>query len=368
MEKTAKKKGKVKMPGSLRNKLTAALCMLLVSSIMMVTSTYAWFTLSTAPEVTNISTTVAGNGSLEIALMPANGLPGSIAKGGNSMGGTALKTVANTSWGNIVDLSEVYGLEAITLQPSTLDTADLSGLLKTAEFGSDGRISTLTNNTDWAKYDAGETFVPMGDTMAYGVRAIATGTDAGGTVTPYGYVVDLAFRINTDNDGGTTAKLQLQTEAIQRIDGSANAATMGGGSNMTVKLGAGVTMDTAKKMMSAITVTFVKNFGLSGGTPEILAIGTLDTTGALSANAQGEYTVPLTLKKADGTPATELTELPKNQAVQISAIVWMSGESLTNSAFAIDGNTLTGTLNLQFTTDVTLTPAQNADLFQTERN
>ena len=76
-----KTKRKVSMPAGIRNKMMAAVSMLMVSSIMMVSSTYAWFTLSTAPEVKNISTTVAGNGSLEIALMPVDGLVGSITSG-----------------------------------------------------------------------------------------------------------------------------------------------------------------------------------------------------------------------------------------------------------------------------------------------
>ena len=69
------------MPSGIRSKLTAAVAMLLVSLILLVSSTYAWFTLSTAPEVKNITTTVAGNGSLEIALMPQDGLLGSIKNG-----------------------------------------------------------------------------------------------------------------------------------------------------------------------------------------------------------------------------------------------------------------------------------------------
>ena len=52
----------------IQKKLSAAILMLLVSSIMMVSSTYAWFTLSTAPEVKGIQATIGGNGNLEIAL------------------------------------------------------------------------------------------------------------------------------------------------------------------------------------------------------------------------------------------------------------------------------------------------------------
>ena len=52
---------------SIRKKLLAAIAMLLVAVIMTVSSTYAWFTLSTAPEVKGITTTVGANGNLEIA-------------------------------------------------------------------------------------------------------------------------------------------------------------------------------------------------------------------------------------------------------------------------------------------------------------
>ena len=49
--------------GGVKKKLMGAVCMLLVASIMMVSSTYAWFTLSTAPEITGISTSVGANGN-----------------------------------------------------------------------------------------------------------------------------------------------------------------------------------------------------------------------------------------------------------------------------------------------------------------
>ena len=72
-EKTMVKKSHTKRKRDIKTKLMAAICMLLVSSIMMVSTTYAWFTLSTAPEVTGINTAVGANGNLEMALMPDGG-------------------------------------------------------------------------------------------------------------------------------------------------------------------------------------------------------------------------------------------------------------------------------------------------------
>ena len=66
-------KSQAKRKQDIKTKLMAAIAMLLVSSIMMVSSTYAWFTLSTAPEVTGIQTSVGANGNLEMALLPESG-------------------------------------------------------------------------------------------------------------------------------------------------------------------------------------------------------------------------------------------------------------------------------------------------------
>ena len=59
---------KSKRKQDIKSKLLAAIAMLMVATIMMVSSTYAWFTLSTAPEVKGISTTIGSNGNLEMAL------------------------------------------------------------------------------------------------------------------------------------------------------------------------------------------------------------------------------------------------------------------------------------------------------------
>ena len=86
----------------IKGKLVSACCMLLVAVIMVVSSTYAWFTLSTAPEVKGISTAIGANGALEIRL---NGP----------------LTDTNSEFGNLVDLGdERYGLNTFVLRPSKL--------------------------------------------------------------------------------------------------------------------------------------------------------------------------------------------------------------------------------------------------------
>lgn len=168
---------------SVRTKLAAAVAMLLVSTIMLTTTTYAWFVLSTAPEVKGMSTTVGSNGSLEIALLNdstdtaaiTSGVTDSVAVDGNAVR-------ANTHWGNIVDLSSAtYGLTNAAkakLYPAALNLNDdhtkllsNTNLLKTPTYGVDGRVNSIAANTDAGKYVDGTYQSKAG---SYGVRLVGT--------------------------------------------------------------------------------------------------------------------------------------------------------------------------------------------------
>ena len=410
MDKQKEKKKKVLMPFGLRNKLIAAISMLLVSSIMMVSSTYAWFTLSTAPEVKNISTTVAGNGSLEIALMPTDGLLSSITAG--AVGSTATLKEKNVKWGNQVDLSDAaYGLNDISLNPALLNYAKPEGAaddaaavfvpdkpLAIAKYGFDGRIAGLDAQNVGIKSKAdGEGF----DSGNYGVRAIGELTNNTEVTSAYGYVVDLAMRVNTTGADGTKGKLLLQTEKANRIyDGSNNAETMGGGSTMSfsVPTDANLKAGALKELLGAIRITFVKDYGVSGDgiTPEIIGTAKLDTselkdyTNGKNVDqlteqdnvtklvvttegtapiflyktvTEGDITTEVKLDGTDGNEAILLNAMDKNKAYQISAIVWLDGTAVKNgNVSAAAAQSLTGTLNLQFSTDIKLNPAVNTPL------
>ena len=182
----------LKRQRDLKTKLVAAISMLLVSSLMMVTSTYAWFTLSTAPEVTGITTAVGANGNLEMALL--NPLLQDTDKALKSGWGDAIVSTtadsmdsaskllseANITWGNLVDLRDnnTYGLNNIVLYPSQLATekdADENMLVKTNPlsrpvFGADGRIAELKADTLTASFISGT----FSNENALGVRAIGT--------------------------------------------------------------------------------------------------------------------------------------------------------------------------------------------------
>ncbi len=369
----AKTKRKVAMPSGIRSKLTAAVAMLLVSLILLVSSTYAWFTLSTAPEVKNITTTVAGNGSLEIALMPQDGLLGSIKNGLSSTvgGGTVEIVTANTTWGNLVDLSDLsYGLGMINLNPASLNVNEGGAFKDPAKpiavpvFGGDGRIEK-TNSEDIA-LRALDTASQQFTNNVYGVRAITevvNGIQSG----TYGYVVDLAFRLNTNavkGDTVTDGKLLLQTAAKQRIyTDSTNADTLGGGSYMEFStVSNNLTPARVQKLMEAIRITFVQDYGKSHGTPTILGTARLDTAG-MTGNKAPLYLYSAAGEKLEGETAVLLDSMPKNAAQQVSAVVWLDGNQITNAdVAATELQSMSGTLNLQFTTDIALSPVVNTPL------
>lgn len=166
---------------TLKSKLMAAVSMLLVSAIMVSVTTYAWFILSTAPEVKGMSTTVGSNGALEMALLnKETGID--FTKITTNVGDSSAKqavTKANETWGNLVDLTDTsYGLSGITMYPARLNwdangdktLLSRSKLLTYAQYGTDGRIADLIA-ADSGVYEEGG-FVKDDD--AYGVRAIGT--------------------------------------------------------------------------------------------------------------------------------------------------------------------------------------------------
>ena len=172
--------------GGVKKKLMGAVCMLLVASIMVVSSTYAWFTLSTAPEITGISTSVGANGNLEMALLPTTGDLGDITSKVGDSKDTAGRTVvqANVTWGNLVDLSDAsYGASNFVLNPARLNIDDAgkvaeSSILMTAKYGTDGRVTELAANTVDGTYDAAKTSFIAGNKGVRGIGVAAAMSDA----------------------------------------------------------------------------------------------------------------------------------------------------------------------------------------------
>ena len=211
---------KAKRQRDIKAKLMAAIAMLLVSSIMMVSTTYAWFTLSTAPEVQGITTTIASNGNLEIALSPVSGDLSKVMDANTST--STDWTVRNLTWGNLLDLSNnnFYNLNNLTLAPAqlvltsqTVDAKTVYNLginpLATPHYGSDGRISELE-----ADASIGGTTMGSGATAGYktggdyGVRAV--GTTSGMSLQQTGHKTNVANITNYANKASAAAGASLQ--------------------------------------------------------------------------------------------------------------------------------------------------------------
>ena len=170
----------------LKRRLMAALAMLMVALILTVTTTYAWLVLSTAPEVTGLSTNIGANGSLEIALLNTdtrNDMSSiRTAVVGESLANNRIS--ANEAWGNLIDLSDSsYGLDNLVLLPARLNATAKEnggyvingGLLSAPTYGYDGRVISVSEDTITAIYKKNRNgFFKNSALQDYGVRAIGT--------------------------------------------------------------------------------------------------------------------------------------------------------------------------------------------------
>ena len=215
--------------GSLRAKLLSTVAMLLVASTLLVTSSYAWFVMSTAPEVTGIDTQVGANGALEIALRTGeNGdVYGDFDE--NATGDGDID--ANNTWGNLVNLGDAkYGLDKITLLPSRLyiqeqgtdDGAKTYSvnplLLKTPIYGEDGRVKGLDKEkTANYVYNAQKAAF---DTKGIGVRAVGT-----------------AANMSVFQLGMNSAKAQLSTYTSAARTAASNTLNQNGNGVANIVLG-----------------------------------------------------------------------------------------------------------------------------------
>lgn len=171
---------------NVKNKLMAATAMLLVATTILVATSYAWLVFSTAPEVTGITTAIASNGSLEIALLNATTKPDPSTV--RTAPGSSLvvdPVNANYTWGNLVDLNdESFGLANIKLLPARLNVVERNGkyelnnsILWVPEYAYDGRIISLSDNTLTGTYKTDK--FTTGETAEFGVRAIGTSDEVG---------------------------------------------------------------------------------------------------------------------------------------------------------------------------------------------
>lgn len=156
----------------LKAKLLSSVVMVLIAAVLLSSSAFAWYTLSTNPEVANISTSVGANGNLEIALLSAE----DATEVEDSAEGDAGKNVA---WGNLVDLT---AFEFEELKPCLFE----DGVISIPTFGLDGRIVSVDALDATWKTGTGSGNFTDGGIFEY--------VDAAGNV--FAYRVDFFMRSN----------------------------------------------------------------------------------------------------------------------------------------------------------------------------
>ncbi len=188
------------------------------------------------------------------------------------------------------------------------------------------------------------------NTLTYAIENETVGTALTDT---YGYAIDLAFKTNAAG-----SNLLLQTDATQRIySDSENTETMGSGSNMTFESSdSSFSSEQVKSLMSSIKIVFVDSAS------NILLEAELDTDSAVLTSSGAGYTADIIPVDGDDV----ITALTQNVATTVKAIVYLDGETVTNADVAISNTSMTGTMNLQFASDATLVPMDNADLYATQ--
>lgn len=192
----------------------------------------------------------------------------------------------------------------------------------------------------------------------------------------------------------------LQTDAISRVFGNEAEGVQGSGSYMEFTVGsADYTVMQMIELMNAVRVVFCDDagniFGIAGldvateivmdtesGNPVVAGdddvlkdsndkklkfknAGTTLSADGLTIKASlnlYEFVVDngvLTLTDkiaANDSGATKLTELVQNKAKAVSALVYLDGDMVDNGDVAINGSSMTGTMNLQFSSSANLVP------------
>ena len=302
---------------ALKSKLMAALSLLLVSTIMLGTATYAWFVLSTAPEVTGMSTSVGSNGSLEIALQSSNDEGGraAIETGFSYVNADVEVEDANKTWGNIVDLSSVdYHFDQYTLYPARLNWTDTDGAktvsvntpLVGPSYGVDGRIATL-NKTLSAK-----TYTDNGyQDRTYGVNGIGSFAEAA----------------NTEN---TMTRAALASYAQNRMNRNANQVKAAFDSSIDVATL--MTLESAEETLTASQTSSIKKMIDSVGTANEKARLSLAYALLGERASDTSYTFP-----ADTTPSALYGTYESMTAAEIKAAA-TAGSALYNAAAKLEEN------------------------------
>ena len=242
-----------------KTKLFGAVAALMVCLVLLISASYAWFMISTAPEIAGIDTQIGANGSLEVALLSDETYrnPSTIR---TSVGDSLVlqNTVeSNLTWGNVVDLSDPsYGLNTISILPARLNVGSggegrdvvNTSMLAIADYGLDGRASILSAETVSAVY-GGADFTYSSQSNSYGVRGIGTISNLSSQQSALANARSLVRSY--------TSAAASSTESVWRANGASLLDILQRryqkGSNSYTNTDVAVLRDTARRMQSALS-------------------------------------------------------------------------------------------------------------------
>lgn len=277
----------------LKTKLMMSVVSLMLATIMMTSASFAWFTISTNPEISGMTATVAANGNLEIALASDKGCAT------EPEASTTEDAGKNITWGNLTDLSAYFSGAEFELKPVELDLEE--GTVNIPSFGLDGRISGVTESEG--------TWTALGGDSDFGDGGIVVYEDEAGT--PWAFRVDFFMRTNVDGAISLLAPEDINAELGRGAQDSTAAGT-------TITEG------------SIASVAFAVGDEL----PVVFYDGTADTPA-------WDFETPI-------------LEAEANTVYKVSMYVYYDGAGLTNATMQTEVADLE--LNVQFTHEEDLTP------------
>lgn len=335
-------------------KLVAATSYLLGALVGLSSVTYAWFTLSTNPEITNITTTVSVNQNLEIALDNKYETGNDIDKASvvKKVIGDAQDVQGSTagnaySWGNYIDLSKAF--EDVILELKPVAYSEEEDTLYTAEYDIDGRVSNLYNLGDHKTTLNADLTNTV--TVEDGYGAVLYG-DANSKY--YGLKLMYWLRSNTE------CEVALSEEGLKRANSGEDSeqtgvnGVTGGGSYILIDDAKGNESESVKAYLECLAIRL-------DITPEGGSSSTLYIKPDLSNGFTAGQNIPLKLMDSADESANDATiPLTKGVATKLVMHLYLDGETVTNTD-ALLNKIENMDINLQFTSKEELTGAMGGE-------
>jgi len=212
-----------------KKKLISATLSLVVATVLMASSSYAWFTISTNPEISKIKTSITANENIEIAL--DNGYENAEAIDAASAVVSGTGTAGNPyTWGNLLDMTTAMtNIGAnLSLKPVGYSTktegSETKVVMKTPQYGLDGRVAKLV--------DMAQEYISAYDGVTTPSGGISIFKQTEDTDEADALALSFWLRANAD------VSLMLSEGTYRADDGENTAGTVnaesGGGSRLSV--------------------------------------------------------------------------------------------------------------------------------------